>query len=200
VPHLHLAPDARAAGAALLAALGWNGRTPLVALAPGAAYGAAKRWPPSYFAELADALARDGVVSVMVGSSADAATGREVEAASKASGAILNAIGRTDLPTLAGVLVHARTLVTNDSGAMHIAAALDVPVTAIFGPTREAETAPRLRPQGIDRGFGAGADSHQILVHPVWCRPCMLRTCPLDHACMRGVAPRAVLEAARRTL
>jgi heptosyltransferase II len=216
-PHLDLAPDARAAGAALLAALGWNGRTPLVALAPGAAYGAAKRWPPSYFAELADALARDGVVSVMVGSSADAATGREVEAASKAPGAILNAIGRTDLPTLAGVLVHARTLVTNDSGAMHIAAALDVPVTAIFGPTREAETAPRLRPPEIDRGFGAAAnsrlrppeidrgfgaaaDGHQILVHPVWCRPCMLRTCPLDHACMRGVAPRAVLEAARRTL
>ncbi len=115
-----------------------------MALAPGAAYGGAKRWPPEYFAELAGALAGDGVVAVLVGSAADAATGREVEAAARERGAVvINMIGSTDLPTLAGVLAHVRTLVTNDSGAMHVAAALGVPVTAMFGPTRERETAPR---------------------------------------------------------
>jgi heptosyltransferase II len=188
-PRLELTADVRAAGAALLAEAGWNGRAPLVAFAPGAAYGGAKRWPPEYFAELAGALADEDVATVLVGSGADAATGREVEAAIDPPATVINLIGRTDLQMLAGVLVHARTLVTNDSGAMHVAAALGVPITAIFGPTRERETAPR--PLLVD---------HTVLTNEVWCRPCMLRECPLDHACMRGVLPQVVLVAARRTL
>jgi heptosyltransferase II len=188
-PRLELIADVRAAGAALLAEAGWNGRAPLVAFAPGAAYGGAKRWPPEYFAELAGALADEDVATVLVGSGADAATGREVEAAIDPPATVINLIGRTDLQMLAGVLVHARTLVTNDSGAMHVAAALGVPITAIFGPTRERETAPR--PLLVD---------HTVLTNEVWCRPCMLRECPLDHACMRGVLPQVVLVAARRTL
>jgi heptosyltransferase II len=195
-PHLEAGPPATTAAATLLTEAGWNSTAPLVALAPGAAFGGAKRWPPEYFAELADALGRDGVVSVLVGSGADASTGRQVEAAVSSRSALLNLIGRTDLPTLAGVLVHARTLVTNDSGAMHIAAALDVPVTAIFGPTREDETAPASTPSG---GV-CTAISHRVITNPVSCRPCMLRECPLDHACMRGILPHAVLDAARRTL
>ena len=192
-PQLTISPAIRAAAAALLAAAGWNGRAPIVALAPGAAYGGAKRWPPEYFGELAGALTKDQVVSVLIGSGADAATGRDVEAVVRERGAaVVNMIGKTDLESLAGVLSHARTLVTNDSGAMHVAAALGVPITAIFGPTRENETAPVSQQPP--------AASHRVLVNPVWCRPCMLRECPLDHACMRGVAPTAVLAAARRTL
>jgi heptosyltransferase II len=193
-PRLEVASGPRAAAAALLAARGWNGRAPLVALAPGAAYGGAKRWPPDYFAELTDALAGDGVVSVLVGSAADASTGGEVEAAVRARGSLINLIGQTDLQALAAVLTHARTLVTNDSGAMHVAAAAGVPVTAIFGPTRERETAPRGRSSAAD-----GVD-HRVLTNDVWCRPCMFRECPLDHACMRGVFPAAVVAAARRAL
>jgi lipopolysaccharide heptosyltransferase II len=199
-PRLAIGADARVAGAALLAAFGWTPATPLVALAPGAAFGGAKRWPPEYFAELADALAHDGVASVLVGSGADAATGRQVEAAATSRATLYNAIGRTDIQTLAGVLVHARTLVTNDSGAMHIAAALGVPVTAIFGPTRENETAPVGTTQPPATEHRPPFSDHRVLVHPVWCRPCMLRECPLDHACMRGVSPSLVLDAARRTL
>ncbi len=78
---------------------------------------------------------------------------------------------------------------------MHVAAALGVPITAIFGPTRERETAPRSLPQIANPRL-----DHAILTNDVWCRPCMLRECPLDHACMRGVVPGAVLAAARRTL
>jgi len=191
-PRIGLGTDARRRGTSALQAAGWNGRDPLVALAPGAAYGAAKRWPPEYFADLAAALAADGVAAAMVGSAADARTGAEIESAVAGRATVVNLIGRTDLETLCGVLTASRTLVTNDSGAMHVAVALGVPVTAVFGPTREAETGPRnpdpLRPV------------HRVLVNDVWCRPCMERECPLDHRCMRGVSPRDVLDSARRVL
>ena len=154
-----------------------------VALAPGAAYGGAKRWPPQYFAELANDLAADGLRSVMIGGAADAQAAADV----RRGAALLDLVGRTDLPTLAGVLAQCRTLVTNDSGAMHLAAAAGVAVTAVFGPTRDRET----RPLG---------DRHAVLTSPVWCRPCMLRECPLDHRCLRSIAPSTVAASARRTL
>jgi heptosyltransferase-2 len=188
-PRVHVPPASRAAGVDRLAAAGWDGHAPLVALAPGAAYGSAKRWPPHRFAELALALAGDGVTAVMVGSPADVPTGREVEAQLAGRGRTLNLIGATDLPALVGVFVNCRALVSNDSGAMHLAAAAGVRVTAVFGPTDERVTGPR----------GAA-----IVSHDVWCRPCLLRECPLDHECMRGVQVGTVLDAvldgARRTL
>ena len=179
-PRVVVSDALREAGAQLLTSAGWNRRTPLVALAPGAAYGGAKRWPSEYFTQLASDLVRDGVQSVTIGSAADAKTTRDVRAT-------FDLVGKTDVPTLAGVLTHCRTLVTNDSGAMHLAAAAGVAVTAVFGPTRDRETHPV-------------GDRHAVLTHDVWCRPCMLRECPLDHRCMRGIAPSAVLASARRTL
>src|SRR5436309_512566 len=117
------APRARIAVAARPAV------APLFALVPGAAYGGAKRWPPESFAELAASLAADGVTCVLVGSAADAATAHDVEqgflqrpgGGTRQTIALLNVVGRTDLPTLAGLLTHGRALVTNDSGAMHLA-------------------------------------------------------------------------------
>jgi heptosyltransferase-2 len=184
-PRVYVPQCARDAAARLLMDDGWDGRTPLVALAPGAAYGGAKRWPPASFADLVAALAADGVRSVMVGSAADAATAEEV--ARSVDGLVHNLIGRTDLPALAGVMTHCRALVTNDSGAMHLGAAAGVAVTAVFGPTDDMAT----RPLG---------DGHAVITHPVWCRPCMQRECPIDHRCMRGVSVAAVLASARRTL
>jgi heptosyltransferase II len=191
-PRVAVPPSAREAARTLLAESGWNGQTPLIALAPGAAYGGAKRWPPEYFAELAGALAIDGVASVIVGSAADVATADEIVRGADADGdpkriALHNVVGRTDLATLAGVLSLCRGLVTNDSGAMHLAAAVGISVTAVFGPTDDTAT----RPIG---------DAHAVLTHPVWCRPCMLRECPIDHRCMRGVTVSAVLDSARRVL
>jgi heptosyltransferase-2 len=186
LPSIAVPEEARVSATRVLRAAGWDGRTPLVVLAPGAAYGGAKRWPPAHFAEVADAFAGDGIVCAIVGSAADAATGEEVIAASRTR-ALLNLVGRTDLATLAGVMTLARALVTNDSGAMHLGAAAGVSVTAVFGPTNEQAT----RPLG---------DAHQVLTHPVWCRPCMLRECPLDHHCMRGITAGAAIAAARRTL
>jgi len=184
----------------LVHALGFpNGPIEPRASVPADARAAAKRWPPAYFAELARALSADGVRCLMIGSGADSAAGGEVarafptfargtsERATAGIEPIIDLIGRTDLPALAGVLAHCRTLVTNDSGAMHLAAAVGVGVTAVFGPTDERAT----RPMG---------DGHEVLTHSVWCRPCMLRECPIDHRCMRGIGVAAVLGAARRTL
>jgi heptosyltransferase-2 len=185
-PRVSVPHASHRAASDLLMADGWDGRSPLVALAPGAAYGGAKRWPPEYFGELAGALSRYDVSCVLVGSAADASAAAAVVRASEGA-RLHNLVGCTDLPVLAGVLTNCRTLVTNDSGAMHLAAAAGVSVTAVFGPTDDTATHP----------LGA---AHAVLTHPIWCRPCMLRECPLDHACMRGVGVPAVLASARRTL
>jgi len=198
-PRVTVPASARAAGRALLVESGWNGRTPLVAIAPGAAYGGAIRWPPEYFAELAADLSADGVQCVMVGTTADAATARDVARAFQARdrgperAALLDLIGRTDLPALAGALANSRAMVTNDSGAMHLAAAVGIAVTAMFGPTNEQATSPRV-------ASAPQTPPLTILTHAIWCRPCMLRECPLDHRCMRGIEVATVLAAARSSL
>jgi len=89
-------------------------------------------------------------------------------------------VGKTDLRTLAGVIARCRAFVSNDSGAMHLAGAVGAPVVAVFGPTNEQQTAPL--------GSHAGAPPARLAIHQVWCRPCMLRECPLGHMCMRGVS------------
>ena len=188
-PRLEAPADAKAAAACLLADAGWDRRTPIAVLAPGAAYGVSKRWPPASFAALARAMVGDGLWPVMVGGTADIPTGRDIETALDGCNTVLNLIGRTDLSTLAGVLAGARVLVSNDSGPMHLGAALGVPVTALFGPTDERLVGPR---------SARGSRPSVVLTHQVWCRPCWLRECPLDHGCMRGIRVDEVFEAARR--
>lgn len=180
-PTLEAGEAERTSGRQLLMEAGWDGRAPLVALAPGAAYGGAKRWPSASFAALASALAADGVRSVLVGSAADLM--------GDLIGDPMNLVGRTDLLALAGVLLHCRALVSNDSGAMHFASALGVPVVALFGPTDERVTRPLARRGGRDP---------VVLTHDTWCRPCLLRECPLRHRCMRGITVAEVRDAVLR--
>jgi heptosyltransferase II len=215
VPHLSIRPERRTAGAGILERAGWDGRMPLVALAPGGAYGSAKRWPPAAFADLAVALAGDGMCTIVLGSPADAQTGAEVMRALAGRATVLDLVGKTDLPALAAVLVNCRALVGNDSGAAHLAAALGVNVTAVFGPTNEHLTAPVAGGQWPAAGpaddrspitaHRSPTTDHRpptvtVLTHPVWCRPCMLRDCPIDHRCMRGIDVPRVLDATRRML
>ena len=177
---------------ALLTAAGWDGRQPLVAMAPGAAYGTAKRWLPRHFARVIGELATGhGTRAVLVGSAGDAETIRMIAGdPAVRAGQPIDLAGRTSLKTLAGVLAVSAACVSNDSGAMHLAGAIGTPIVALFGPTREAETAPLTR-------AGGRAD---VLINPVWCRPCMLRECPLDHRCMRGLSPERVLQTVARAL
>ncbi len=184
-PHLEIPGDVREAGRALLGRAGWDGRTPLVAIAPGAAYGSAKRWPPSAFADLVAGLAEDGVTTVMVGAAADRATAAEVMRELRGRAIVLDVVGQTDIPALAGVLASCRAIAANDSGALHLGSALGVKTVAAFGPTDERLSAPR---------------ATTVVSHHTWCRPCGLRECPLDHACMLGIAAADVLAATRKAL
>jgi heptosyltransferase-2 len=127
-----------------------------------------------------------------VGSRADSSTGAAIGAMLPPlePGRLVDLIGQTTLEALAGVLACASVCVCNDSGAMHLAAAVGAPVVAIFGPTNEHATAP------LDGNGGRV----EILTEDVWCRPCMLRECPIDHRCMTGITPERVLAAVIRLL
>jgi heptosyltransferase-2 len=182
---IELPQTARAGARALLVQNGLPDGAEFVVMAPGAAYGRAKQWPPERFGELARMLyAARAWKTVLVGTQADAGVCRDI--AHAAPGAI-DLAGRTDLPTLAGVLQAAHAVVTNDSGAMHLAAAIGARVVAIFGATNEKKSAP-LRASGA-------ADAPGIVSTDVWCRPCMLRECPIDHRCMTRIAASDVFAA-----
>ncbi|HEV8397827.1 MAG TPA: lipopolysaccharide heptosyltransferase II [Vicinamibacterales bacterium] len=195
-PMLTAAADDVATGRALLTARGWDGQRPVIALAPGAAYGHAKRWPPERYAALVSTLvSTHGATCVLVGAPVDASATTLVQGlvTPQARPHVLDLAGATTLRALAGVLALAGACVSNDSGAMHLAAALGVRVVALFGPTREKETAPLAR----------AARPATVLIHDVFCRPCMLRECPIDHRCMTGLdaarVEAAVAEAMRPT-
>jgi heptosyltransferase II len=185
-PTIRITPATRARTDAFLAQLGVDRSAPLVGLAPGAAYGHAKRWPPKRVAELTTRLSAAGVNCVLVGAAGDRAAGREIESVLRPGIRVYNVIGRTDLRLLAGLLASCHGFVSNDSGAMHLAAAVGVPVAAIFGPTDERVTAP--------------LGNHDVIIHQVFCRPCMLRDCPIDHRCMRGISVDRVFDAVTRRL
>ena len=105
----------------------------------------------------------------------------------------IDLVGQTDLLTLMGVLSHCRALVANDSGALHLAAALGVPVTAIYGPTDERYSLPL-------SSFESPGDRVRAISHDVFCRPCGLRDCPIDHRCMKRITPEQVFEVVRAQL
>jgi heptosyltransferase-2 len=175
---------------ALAMARGWTESRPLLVVAPGAAYGTAKRWLPTHFATLITRAVREiGVSVVLVGASMDAESTSLVLASVGAGEreSIIDLTGATTLQTLAGVMSLAAACVSNDSGAMHLAGAVGTPLAALFGPTRERETAPLTRQGG----------HAEVLIHDVWCRPCMLRECPFDHQCMKGLRPERVFESVR---
>jgi len=179
--HAEVSLEMRAEAHAVLRAEGWDGAAPLLVCAPGAAYGTAKQWPPESVGQVASEWLTHGGCVALVGADADRSAADAVRAATSAP--VIDLTGRSSLLMLAAVLATATRVLANDSGAMHLAAALGTPVVAVFGPTREHVTAP-LGP-------------HTILTHEVWCRPCMLRECPLDHACMTRVTPARVLAALR---
>jgi heptosyltransferase II len=150
-------------------------------LCPGAEYGPAKRWLLERFAEVAAAVAAKLQVHwILFGTAQDAAIGEQI---SKALGdCCSNRIGQTTLDQLIGELSKCRLLLTNDTGTMHLAALLGVPVVAIFGSTE-----PRLT--------GPLGEDHVILRHHVECSPCFLRQCPIDFRCMKAISVQEATDA-----
>lgn len=167
----------------------------IVTLAPGAAYGQAKQWPPARVAALMAKLVREqDAQCVLVGAAHDRDAGRVIERwlrdhAPDVAPGVRNVIGRTDIGVLIGIAARSRVCVTNDSGVMHVAAATGRPVVAVFGPTDEQVTRPV--------GAVGRAD---VLTADVFCRPCHLRDCPIDHRCMTRITVDRVHAAVARHL
>jgi lipopolysaccharide heptosyltransferase II len=154
-----------------------------IGLCPGAEYGPAKRWLPERFAEaVAKVSAQLSAQWILFGTKNDTAIGEQIAAA--IGDRCVNRIGHTSLDQLIDELRQCRLLLTNDTGTMHLAALLGVPVVAIFGSTEPRSTGP----------LGNG---HIILRHHVECSPCFLRKCPIDFRCMKAVTAD---EVARATL
>jgi heptosyltransferase-2 len=156
------------------------------AVNPGAAYGSAKRWFPERFAAVGDRLEEEfDARIVLTGGPGEAEIGRDIEAAMGSQP--LNLIGKTSVRQMMAILSLCRLMVTNDSGPMHVAAALGVPLVAIFGPTDHTTTSP-------------AGEKCRVVRHDVGCAPCLLRQCPTDHRCMKAVTVEDVLSAARDLL
>lgn len=153
--------------------LGLQGPRFLVGLNPGAFFGPAKRWLVHRYALLADRLIGAFHADVLIfGSHAERPLAEEIARAMKHTPVIL--AGETSLRQLMALLAQCRLVVSNDSGPMHLAAALGLPLVAIFGSTNE-------------RATGPVGPRTRVVKHAVACSPCGWRECPIDFRCMQGV-------------
>jgi lipopolysaccharide heptosyltransferase II len=184
LPELGLTAEELATGSQLLQTHGWQPGQKIVALSPGAAYGPAKQWFPDRFAAVAASLVEEfGAFVVLLGSAGDREAAGKIAAAMPSPA--LNLAGRTDLHTAFAVMHRADLLITNDSGLMHVAAALATPLVALFGSTDPFATGP----------FTPLAS---VLRHPLPCSPCRQRFCPENHyRCLDLITVAEVLEQAR---
>ena len=155
--------------------------TPLIGINPGAYFGPAKRWLTDRYGLLADKLASRQNASILVfGSLNELPVAEEMASFMKSRPVILT--GKTDLETYIALISLSRVFVTNDSGPMHLAAALNVPQVAIFGSTNDSATGP--------------FSSRATVIHKhVECSPCLLRECPIDMGCFTSIQAEEVLEA-----
>jgi lipopolysaccharide heptosyltransferase II len=157
-----------------------NGATAKIGLCPGAEYGPAKRWLPERFAEVAVAVSAQRPIQwILFGTSGDAEIGATIEASVGIN--CINRIGKTTMNDLIAELSECALLLTNDTGTMHLASILGVPVVAVFGSTEPHLTGPL-------------GNARQVIRHQVECSPCFLRECPIDFRCMKAVTVDEVVQ------
>lgn len=183
LPQPRLRAD-REAGLLLARTLGLDTDLPLLALCPGAEFGAAKRWPGEYYAQVASDFLVRGAQVALFGAAGDRPLCSSIRAwTTQRSGAAVHChdlSGRTTLSEVVDLLARASAVISNDSGLMHIAAALQRPVLAIYGPTPATFTPPL-------------SAISAALIPDIACAPCKQRECPLGHQrCMRDTTPAQV--------
>lgn len=154
---------------------------PMIALCPGAEYGPAKRWPAHYYAQVAEQLLSQGWDVCLLGSPKEAAEAEVIMNAT--ANRCINLIGKTSLVEAVDIMSLASGVVCNDSGLMHVAAALGVPTVAIYGSSSTAFTPPL-------------SDKVTMMHLHLPCSPCFKRECPLGHLrCLKDIKPDRVLKA-----
>lgn len=169
-----------------LRAEGIDSNKTLIGVNPGASFGSAKRWLSDRYAELLDRLIeQQGADVVVFGAPTELGIAESIRSMMRHPAAILT--GRTQLCELIAMIACCDLFITNDSGPMHLAAALRVPTLAIFGPTDEIATGP-LGPTAV------------VLNKKVECSPCLLRECPIDHRCMTRITVDEVYQHASQLL
>lgn len=180
---LWIPPEARRAAEQTLARAGSRPSATRVALAPGAAFGSAKCWLPERYAALADHLiATFGVDVIIFGSRQEREMAEKIVRAMRQHA--LSLAGATHIGDLPALLASCGLFIGNDSGAMHVAGAVGLPVVGIFGPTDPDGTRPM-------------TSRFALVREPVSCSPCFLRHCPIDHRCMTGIPVERVVAAAQ---
>ena len=164
---------------------------PIFGLNPGAEYGPAKRWPVERFIAAAKEIQqRTSCAWILFGGKNDAPIAKQIDSALRTPhSAIRNFSGQTSLRELMALLKSCRVLLTNDTGPMHVAAALETPVVVPFGSTSPELTGPGL----------PGDPRHRLLKSDAPCSPCFLRECPIDFRCMNGISVESVVEAVLTT-
>jgi len=179
---LHVSGAAREAAESALRRAGARENAWRCAIAPGASYGAAKCWPAERFALLADRLiSESGADVIFFGTPAEQEIAARIRAGMKSRA--ISFVGETSMRDLAALLASCSAFIGNDSGAMHVAAAVGLPVIGIFGSTDPEGTAP--------------VTEHFTLIREkASCSPCFLRRCPVDHRCMARIAVNSVFAAA----
>lgn len=191
VPRLFLKPDIMKACAGRFPELFSSAERLCIGINPGSVYGSAKRWFPERFAEVGDTLVErvtgrltgvSLVQCVIIGGKGEELLGQDIARRMRYPPIVLS--GKTTVSEMMGVLSRCSVLVTNDTGPMHVAQALGVPVTAIFGSTDPSATGLVAQPHAMVRASS------------VRCAPCLLRSCPIDHRCMTQVTVEQVVEAA----
>ncbi|EIJ42024.1 lipopolysaccharide heptosyltransferase II [Beggiatoa alba B18LD] len=159
---------------------------PLLILCAGAEYGIAKRWLPAYFSTVAQYFIQQGGQVWLLGSQKDAPVGAEIVEMTQSTDCV-NLCGLTNLAEAVDLMAVAQQVISNDSGLMHVAAALDKPLIALYGSSSPTMTPP-LQPQA------------QILYLALPCSPCFKRVCPLGHThCLQDLKPDMVIAALRNT-
>jgi heptosyltransferase II len=157
-----------------------------VAVGAGASYGSAKCWPPERFAQALNQLRRERDADVVLfGTPAEASVSLAIQAALERPA--LDLTGETKIAELPALLARCSLFVGNDSGAMHVAAAVGLPVVAVFGPTDPDGTRP-VTPRCT------------VIQEKPYCSPCFLRRCPIDHRCMTAVSSHRVSDSLQKAL
>ncbi len=159
---------------------------PIFGLNPGAEYGSAKRWPAEKFISAAKEIqTKANCVWLVFGGKNDEAVATQIQSAIGNRQSAISLAGKTSLRELMALLKLCRVLLTNDTGPMHVAAALGTPVVVPFGSTSPELTGPGL----------PGDMHHRLLKSDAPCAPCFLRECPIDFRCMNGIEIEAVVVA-----